>query len=711
MRFAIRDKVRFRSIVRFKHISIQVKLLSTFAAVLVLMGAIGLIGIMNLRTVTGLVAGMYEDQLVPTQDLGVAIASLHKMRVGVMEVLDAASARDTETAKAVVATEEKTMLEAVDRYSQIPLTPEELLQLDKFRTFWPAYKTQRDSVLRAKEEGQDDWARSLFVGLARQRIQPIEDSLSSLVEMKIRHGKEAAQRGADTSSSSELQMLSVLAVAVLMGLGLSFFLSRSISKGVRVVARAAEGLATGDVNQEVKLESRDEIGEMAGSFNRMTEYVREMADVASAISRGDLSQSVIPRSDKDSLGIAFERMISNLKEMVGNVSSSASVLAEASQQLSSASGQSGAATQQIASSIQSVAGGAEEQSAAVAETETSVQRLGRAIDQIVRGFREQASSIERASVSVEQLNGSIAQVASASREVSSSTQQAHVAAASGASSVQKSVQGMSAIKSSTGSVATKILELGKYSEQIGVIVETIDDIAEQTNLLALNAAIEAARAGEHGRGFAVVADEVRKLAERSSKSTKEIADLISRVQKGTREAVEAMESGAREVEAGSKVAEEAGEALKNILLAVQTATDQVSQIASAVQQMESASQQVVSIMDSTSAAIRESTAATDEMVVSGQEVNEALEKVAAVNEQTSAAAEEVSASTEEMSVQVEEVVAQAQSLAKMAEELQAAVAQFKINEDGEAGTVVMRRRKTDWVEEEAGVQSAKKGEA
>lgn len=266
----------------------------------------------------------------------------------------------------------------------------------------------------------------------------------------------------------------------------------------------------------------------------------------------------------------------------------------------------------------------------------------------------------------------------------------------GAGAVDKTVLGMRSIQKTVSVSAGKVRELGQYSEQIGTIVEAIDDIAGQTNLLALNAAIEAARAGEHGKGFAVVADEVRKLAERSGKATKEIASLIGTVQSGTVEAVRAMEAGAREVEGGVALAEDAGKALESILKAVELTRAQVEEIAAAAQEMSSASGEVVKSMDEVASIVEENTAATEEMAAGSSQVSKAVEQIAAISEENSAAAEEVSAATEEMNAQVEEVVASSKELAQMAEELQAVVAQFKLAEDRAQGQAVYRRRKDDW---------------
>jgi len=249
----------------------------------------------------------------------------------------------------------------------------------------------------------------------------------------------------------------------------------------------------------------------------------------------------------------------------------------------------------------------------------------------------------------------------------------------GSAIVEETLQGMQSIKVKVGVSAEKVLEMGKRSEEVGAIVETIEDIASQTNLLALNAAIEAARAGEHGKGFAVVADEVRKLAERSSQATKEIGGLISGIQKTVAEAVKAMDEGSKEVEIGVASANKAGTALADILVAAQDVNKQATLAGEAAGQMNTFAGELVAAVDSVSAVVEENTAATEEMAANSSEVTQAIESIASVSEENSAAIEQVSASAEEMSAQVEEVTASAQSLAELAQELQKVVNRFKLS--------------------------------
>src|SRR5437588_10065515 len=182
---------------------------------------------------------------------------------------------------------------------------------------------------------------------------------------------------------------------------------------------------------------------------------------------------------------------------------------------------------------------------------------------------------------------------------------------------------MAGIQLVVGQASDTVEELGKLGDKIGAVVETIDDIAEQTNLRALNAAIEAARAGEHGRGFAVVADEVRKLAERSSRETKQIAELIQQVQAGTHQAVRAMQAGAAKVEQGSEKADLAGQALEAILIAVEHTVDLAKEIASASQPIHLGARRVTDAMSSISAVVEDNAAATEQMSPQSEQSAEA----------------------------------------------------------------------------------------
>ena len=240
---------------------------------------------------------------------------------------------------------------------------------------------------------------------------------------------------------------------------------------------------------------------------------------------------------------------------------------------------------------------------------------------------------------------------------------------------------MSAIESVVGEAAARVRELGNLGVRIGQVVETIDDIAEQTNLLALNAAIEAARAGEHGKGFAVVAEEVRKLAERSGRQTKQIAELIQRVQDGTRLAVGAMEQGASQVGLGATRANEAGAALAAILQAVDATVAQVNDIAHAAKSLTRSSHQVSDAMQAISAVVEENTAATEQMAAQSQQVSGSILAIASISTEQSAATQQVGASASEMTTRIQSIGTEAYQLAATASELRQLAGRFRLAEE------------------------------
>ena len=469
------------------------------------------------------------------------------------------------------------------------------------------------------------------------------------------------------AQQNSLWMVILGIILILLGvIGIWFLVRQIVVNPIKFMASAMENLGTGDLNRDVsqaikdQLSGRqDEIGTAVKGLVATEKYLIYIAETAQKMASGDLTMTVSARSARDELGIAFTQMILSLRELIGEVGKNAANLSAASTQLASAAGQSAQVTSQITTTIQQVAQGISQQTESISKTAASTEQMGRAIEGVSKGAQEQMHAVNKASSVTTQISAAIQQVAASAQSSAESANQAANTARDGAKTVAETIKGMQVIK------------------------ETIDDIASQTNLLALNAAIEAARAGEHGKGFAVVADEVRRLAERSSTATREISGLIKGIQKTVAEAVFAMQESAKEVEIGTARAGQSDEALQSILKAVELVTGQVKEIAAAAIHISESSTELVTAVDRVSTVVEQNTASTIQMATHSAGVTQSVENIASISEENSAAVEEVSAGAEEMSAQVEEVTASAQTLSDMALLLQQLVSQFKL-EGGQA---------------------------
>jgi methyl-accepting chemotaxis protein len=222
---------------------------------------------------------------------------------------------------------------------------------------------------------------------------------------------------------------------------------------------------------------------------------------------------------------------------------------------------------------------------------------------------------------VEEMTKTIMETTKNSSIAADSAKNSGSTAKEGGKVVAETIEGMNRIADVVRSSAETVQALGKSSDQIGEIVQVIDDIADQTNLLALNAAIEAARAGEQGRGFAVVADEVRKLAERTTKATKEIAGMIKQIQKDTSNAVISMSKGTEEVEKGKALADKAGESLKEIILGAVKVVDVITQVAAASEEQSSTSEEISRSIEAINNVTRESTAGIQQIAKASEDLS------------------------------------------------------------------------------------------
>lgn len=380
-----------------------------------------------------------------------------------------------------------------------------------------------------------------------------------------------------------IYIIGVGGVALIILSVLTLIISAAAIAPVKDLMKVAEALGRGDLSYKVKVKTGDELGQLGETLNRtidrlqglvqsetdrdkMQHQVMDLLSVVSTAAEGDLTIKAEVTADAlGSVADAFNLMITGLTTLVTHASSVATEIQRS--------------TGDILQSAERMRLGAEQQAAQIKNASEAVN----AMSHMTQRMSENAEAATQTSIKATQ------------------------AAVKGGTAVSETIKGMQRIRATVQSTGKKIKGLGERSLEIGAIIEVINEIATQTNLLALNAAIEAARAGEQGKGFAVVADEVRKLAERAARATKDITGLIKGIQVETSEAVTVMEEGTREVEEGTKLADQAGAALREIEQIVKQSASLMTDITRAAADQVKSTESVVHTMDNISQLTQETT--------------------------------------------------------------------------------------------------------
>jgi methyl-accepting chemotaxis protein len=359
-----------------------------------------------------------------------------------------------------------------------------------------------------------------------------------------------------------------------------------------------------------------------------------MAGVSMSVAEGDLTVEVVPRSKRDTLGNAFLRMSHGLQDLVRTTRDSAGQVSAGSNQVA------GAADESAKVSVQA--------SSAIEEVTSTMHEMSINVQNVVKNTQVQASSVAETSASIDQMVTSIQRVADTAKVLLDIANRSREEVMTGIQTMEKATDGLNRTNVAIQSSAEIINVLGHRADDIGKIIEVIDDLAEQTNLLALNAAIEAARAGEHGLGFAVVADEVRKLAEKSTQSTKEIADLIQSIQREARQAVENMERSTRIVEEGLTLGNDLGSALHKISNVVTEVYKFSQEIGAATNEQSVGSSQIAKATSRLTEITQEISSAVEEQASGAQAVVRAMDKMRELVQQSASSSTELSAAAEQM---------------------------------------------------------------
>lgn len=503
----------------------------------------------------------------------------------------------------------------------VDISDEELQKIKDIENLWSEIDALKQSVQNLAVAGNPQAGIELLNSKETKKWRELKDILLKLMEEKQKDVLVEKNRVQNQTEASFNNMLLYSGIIMIISFVILFFAANAFVKPIKVLETAANKVSSGDTSVSIQNDSGDEVGSLSRSFNVMVENVRKSLDEVhqkSIIAENaaieaeqqrkqsndqkeylrDCVQAMLVDMDKFSNGdltvrLQCEKHDELITKLFTGFNNTVLKIKDTISKVSEAVQAAASAANQISSSAEEMAAGAQEQSSQTAEVAAAVEQMTKTIVETTRN----------------------------TENVSLASKQAGKTANEGGAVVNKTIEGMNRIEEVVRRSAETVQELGKSSDQIGDIAQVIDDIADQTNLLALNAAIEAARAGEQGRGFAVVADEVRKLAERTTKATKEIAEMIKRIQNDTYGAVDSMAKGKEEVEQGKQFALKAGDSLKEIINGANSVVDLVVQVAAASEEQSSTAEEISKNIEAINNVIHESAQGIQQIAMASEDLS------------------------------------------------------------------------------------------
>ncbi|HJV67363.1 MAG TPA: methyl-accepting chemotaxis protein [Geomonas sp.] len=562
------------------NLKIRSRLVTGFGIIVLFLVLVGVLSLKNLTSQANLFSKFYDHPFTVNNaihEVNEHVIMMHRSMKDVALYGD--DPQELAVALRDVDANEKTV------YDNLALARERFLgdkaRIDQIRVLMDEWKPVRARTIELVRHGKTREASLYHKTFARQTVAKIDAAIAEVLKFTVDKAQsfetEAKEGARTTFAVTAILVVLAGAFAVLIASAIT----ASITRPLTAALDTADRLAQGDLSAEVGSDAPDEIGGLLRAMDKMVRSLRRMGETANRIALGDLEVEVVPNSERDVFGLAMRDMVTSLRKLAASADRIAA--GDLTIDVLPASPKD-----QLGSSFSIMARNLRELNLEIREV---VNVLAGSAAEIMTTVSELASSSAETAASVSETNATVQEVrqttdlaSQKSKQVYESSQNSVQVAQTGRTSVENAIGGMRGIDERMAFIAERIVNLSEQSQAIGEIIATVNDLAEQSNVLAVNAAIEAAKAGEHGKGFAVVAQEVKNLATQSKQATSQIRSILGFIQKATTAAVLATEQGSKAVESGVRQSSEAGEAIRLLAAAIEESSNATLQIVTSTQE-------------------------------------------------------------------------------------------------------------------------------
>ncbi|QXE92088.1 MCP four helix bundle domain-containing protein [Geomonas subterranea] len=603
------------------NMKIRTRLVAGFSVLVLFLILIGGLSLKNIAAEGDLLSEFYEHPFTVTNAIHQVDSNIVRMHRDMKDVvLYAHDSADLESSLLDIDNCEHTV------YQQLAVAREKFLgekgKIDQIKESMDQWKEVRSRTIALVRQGKINEAVAFHKTYARRTVAKIDAQVNDVLKFSFGKAQSFAQESRRNQSSTFAITAILVALAGILAAVIAFAITGSITTPLNDAVQAAERLAQGDVSVEIGSGSADELGQLLRAMGKVVHALRGVGETANRIALGDLDVDVVLLSERDVFGSALRNMVASLNSLAENADRIASGDLTIEVLPASPKDRLGNSfrvmtcnlrelTEEIAQVVNVLAGSA-------AEIMTTVSELASSSAQT-------ATSISETNATVQEIRQTTDLTSQKSRQVYEGAHRSAQIARTGRESVNSAIDGMQGIDERMGFIAERIVNLSEQSQAIGEIIATVADLAEQSNLLAVNAAIEAAKAGEHGKGFAVVAQEVKNLATQSKQATSQVRNIIGQIQKATTAAVLATEQGSKAVEAGVKQSSEAGESIRQLAASIEESSNATLQIVTSTQE------QAIG-MDQIAIAIQSINQASDQNVEGSRQIEAAARNLYELNQ-------------------------------------------------------------------------------